>query len=58
MRNYSKEHQDRMKSRKRLIAEIEREKAQTFQALLRDHDTTFSYWINERINEYIKDRAL
>ena len=55
MRDYSKEHQERMKSRKRLIAEIEREKAQRFQALLKDRETTFSYWINEKINEYISE---
>ena len=55
MRDYKKEHQNRMKSRKRLVVELEKEKALKFEAVLKDHEITFSYWINEQINNFIKE---
>jgi hypothetical protein len=55
MRNYSKEHQDRMKHKKRLVVEIERTQAQKFEAILKDHDITFSNWVKNQINEFMKE---
>jgi hypothetical protein len=55
MRDYRKEHQNRMKSRKRLVVELEKEKAQKLEAVLKDHEMTFSYWINKEINNFISE---
>lgn len=54
-RDYKKEHLNRMKNKKRLVVEIEREKAEKFEALLKDHETTYTNWINNHINDFIKE---
>ena len=52
--NYSKEHQNRMKNKKRLVVELDREHAKKFEDVLKDHDISFSNWVKNQINEYIK----
>ena len=54
-RDYKHEYELRRKSRKRLVAEIDREKALQFEAVLKSQNMTFSNWINEKINDHIKE---
>lgn len=54
-RDYKHEYELRKKSKKRLIAEIEKEKAQKFETMLKSQNITFSNWINEKINDHIKE---
>ena len=54
-RDYRHEYELRRKSKKRLIAEIEKEKAQKFEAVLKSQNMTFSNWINEKINDHISE---
>jgi hypothetical protein len=54
-RDYKHEYELRRKSRKRLVAEIDREKALQFEAVLKSQNMTFSNWISEKINDHIKE---
>lgn len=54
-RDYRHEHELRKKSRKRLVAEIDKEKAQKFEAMLKSQNITFSNWITDKINDHIKE---
>jgi hypothetical protein len=55
IRDYAYEHQLRTKKKKRFVCDIEKEKAQEFEALLKSQDITFSKWMKEQISEYIKE---
>jgi hypothetical protein len=55
-RDYSHEYQLRKRNKKRMIAEIEKEKALLFEAILKEQNITFSNWINKKINDHI-DKA-
>jgi len=54
-RDYKHEYEIRRKNRKRLVCEIDREKALQFEALLKDQNITFSNWITDKINDHIKE---
>jgi len=54
-RDYKHEYEIRRKNRKRLVCEIDREKALQFEALLKDQNITFSNWIMDKINDHIKE---
>jgi hypothetical protein len=54
-RDYKHEYELRRKNRKRLVAEIDRDQAQKFEAMLKSQNITFSNWINEKINDHIKE---
>jgi hypothetical protein len=54
-RDYSHEYKLRKKSKKRMIAEIEKEKALLFEAMLKEQNITFSNWINKKINDHISE---
>lgn len=54
IRDYAYEHQLRAKKKKRFACDIEKSKAQDFEALLKSQDITFSKWIQQRINEYME----
>lgn len=54
-RDYKHEYELRRKNRKRLVCEIDREKAQQFEAMLKSQNITFSNWISEKINDHIKE---
>jgi len=54
-RDYKHEYELRRKNRKRLVCEIDREKALQFEALLKDQNITFSNWITDKINDHIKE---
>ena len=49
IRDYAYEHQLRTKKKKRFVADIEKEKALIFEALLKSKDITFSTWIKNQI---------
>jgi hypothetical protein len=55
IRDYAYEHQLRTKKKKRFVCDIEKEKAQNFEAVLQSQDTTFSKWLHDRINEYMNE---
>ena len=55
IRDYSKEHKLRSTRQKRLVCDIDRLKAERFQAILKNNDTTFSDWLNNHINEYMEE---
>ena len=55
IRDYAYEHKIRAKKKKRFACDIEKEKAQVFEALLKSQDLSFSKWIKERINDYMKE---
>jgi hypothetical protein len=54
-RDYSYEHRIRAEKKKRLVCEMDKTKAQTFQNTLKDHEITFSDWLHEKIDEYMKE---
>lgn len=54
-RDYKYEYELRRKNRKRLVCEIDKEKALQFEAILKDQNITFSNWINEKISDHIKE---
>lgn len=54
-RDHAHEYQLRVKKKKRLVCEMDKEKAQTFQTVLKNNQTTFSDWLHERIDEYMKE---
>jgi hypothetical protein len=54
-RDYKHEYELRRKSRKRLVCEIDREKAQKFEAMLKSQNITFSNWISEKISDHIEE---
>ena len=54
-RDYKHEYELRRKNRKRLVCEIDREKALQFETLLKDQNITFSNWITDKINDHIKE---
>jgi hypothetical protein len=53
-RDYSKEHLMRKAKKSRLLADIEKSKADAFTALLSEQGITFSKWINNQIDKEIK----
>lgn len=55
IRDYAYEHQLRTKKKKRLVYEMDKEKAQVFEALLKSQDITFSKWMKDQINDYMKE---
>lgn len=54
-RDYKKEHMRRKENKKRLVVDIDRKTAQNFEAMLKEENTTFSNWINNKINDFIKE---
>lgn len=54
-RDHAHEYQLRAKKKKRLVCEMDKEKAQVFEAMLKDQGTNFSKWLKEEINEYMKE---
>jgi hypothetical protein len=54
-RDYKHEYELRRKNRKRLVCEIDREKAQKFEDILKTQNITFSNWITDKINDHIKE---
>lgn len=54
-RNYSHEHKIRSIKKRRLVCDVEKIKAEQFDAMLKNNDITFSKWLHDRINEYIKE---
>lgn len=55
IRDFSYEHQLRKEKKKRFVCEIEKEKARDFEAMLKRENITFSAWIKNHINDYIKE---
>jgi hypothetical protein len=53
-RDYSHEHKIRSIKKKRLVCDVEKNKAEQFDAMLKNNDTTYSKWLHDRINEYIE----
>lgn len=54
-RDYKHEYKLRQKRQKRLHADVDRLKAETFQKLLSDRNETFIKWLNNKIDEEIKE---
>ena len=54
-RDYKHEYELRRKNRKRLVCEIDKEKALQFEAILKNQNITFSNWISEKISDHIKE---
>ena len=54
-RDYKHEYELRRKNRKRLVCEIDKEKALQFEAILKSQNITFSNWISEKISDHIKE---
>ena len=54
-RDYKREYELRLKRRKRLVAEIDREKTIQFEAMLKRNNLTYSNWLNNKINDYINE---
>ena len=54
-RDYKHEYELRRKNKKRMIAEIEKEQAKKFEAILKSQNITFSNWISEKISDHIKE---
>lgn len=54
-RDHAHEYKLRAKKKKRLVCEMDKEKAQVFEAMLKDQGTNFSKWLKEEINEYMKE---
>lgn len=53
-RNYSKEHARRKAKKSRLLADIDKDKAENFLALLSEKGLTFTNWINKQIDNEFK----
>jgi hypothetical protein len=53
-RDYSHEHKIRSLKKKRLICDMNKEKVEQFNAILKQNDITFSKWLHEKIDEYIE----
>jgi hypothetical protein len=53
-RDYKHEHELRKQRKKRLVVDLDREKAQAFEAMLKSQNITFSNWIQAKINDHIK----
>lgn len=54
MRDYSFEHKVRTLRNKRILADIERLKADRFLAVLKKNNTTFASWLNHHIDNELK----
>ena len=54
-RDYQIEHARRMLRNKRLIADLDREKVESFQAYLKSQGVTFASWLDSQINQAIKE---
>jgi hypothetical protein len=54
IRNYQKEHEFKKENKKRLIAELEKEKAIAFLNELKSKNITYSAWLNMKIDEELK----
>ena len=54
-RDHAHEYKLRAKKKKRLVCEMDKEKAQNFEAVLKDQGTNFSKWLKEEINKYMKE---
>lgn len=54
-RDYSHEHKIRSTKKKRLVCDVNKIKAEKFDAMLKINNITFSKWLHEKINEYIKE---
>jgi hypothetical protein len=55
IRDYAHEHQLRAEKKKRFVCDIEKEQAQNFEAMLKAENITFSKWIKDQINDYMKE---
>jgi hypothetical protein len=53
-RDYKHEYAIRQKKSKRLHADMEREKAEAFQAYLQKQGLTYIRWLNNKIDEELK----
>jgi hypothetical protein len=54
-RDYKHEHELRKRNKKRLVVDIDKEKAQKFETVLKNQNITFSNWIQAKINDHIKE---
>jgi hypothetical protein len=50
VRDYSKEHKTRAETKKRLRAEIDKEKAAAFLAEIKKRGLSFTEWMNQQID--------
>lgn len=53
-RNYSHEHELRMKRNKRFVMELNKEKAELFEKYLQGQGLTYSKWIKNIIDKELK----
>jgi hypothetical protein len=53
IRDYKKEHESRKANKKRLLADIERNKAAAFLAVLEAQGQTLTQWLNYMIDKEI-----
>jgi hypothetical protein len=53
-RDYRREYKQRVKSVRRLAADIDKAKAEAFREFLTGQGLTFTKWLNIRIDEEIK----
>lgn len=54
IRDYSHEHKIRSLKKKRLICDMDKIKVEQFNEILKENNMTYSKWLNERIDEYLK----
>lgn len=54
IRDYKTEHERRSQVKKRVLCDLDRIKAEQFETALKEDETTFSNWLNARIDEYLK----
>jgi hypothetical protein len=57
-RNYENEAAWAKKKYTRLLANIDKNTAETFKLKLSENNITYSQWLKERIAEYISDKTL
>lgn len=53
-RDYSHEYQIRLKRNKRLVCDMDKDKAEQFQILLKGRGVTFAKWLENKIDEEFK----
>lgn len=51
IRNYSNEHKKRQINNRRLLVDMNRDKAERFLAALKNKNLTFAKWINNQIDK-------
>ena len=56
-RDYKKEYERRKKRNKRLIADMDRTKAEAFQSLLEGQNISYIAWLTNKIDEELNNRA-